>query len=79
MNKLLITMLSIVTLTACNSGGRQGYNNHPSNSTLSVTSYTPLSQPIPNVPGFESDSNLCQAKRTSMGNAKNFIFWLVQL
>lgn len=71
MNKLLITMLSIVTLTACNSGGGQGYN-HPSNSTLSVTSYTPLSQPIPNVPaGFESDSNLCQA-RTSMGNAKKF-------
>jgi|GEM_PF-1956442 len=73
MKKLIIALLALTSLTACNSGGGEQYNNqnnHP-NTQVTLASSQSLPQPIPVVPaGFESDNSQCQA-RSAIGN-KNF-------
>lgn len=74
MKKLIIALLTLTSLTACNSGSGEQYNsqNNHSNAPTTVVSSQSLPQPIPSVPtGFENDNNLCQT-RSAMNNSGKF-------
>lgn len=77
MKKLIIALLTLTSLTACNSGGGEQYNNQNNHSnTISTTTINSqsLPQPIPNVPaGFETDNGLCQARSQMNGTGKFYL------